>query len=814
MENLYRDIRSGFRSLLHRPAFTAIIIVTLALGIGATTAIFSVVDAVLLRPLPFPDSERLVTLINVNVKDGENLPAITWPDFADWRAQNQSFEKLAGYSTRELTLTGAGEAARLKGAVATSDLFPMLGVSPQLGRYFTPEEEKPGAHTVILSHSLWQRRFGADQNVAGRAVTINGKSYEVIGVLPQNFGFPFEADPVDLWINAGIDAEGQAPLTSQRGNHYLDVIGRLKPGIGLGQAQAEIGRIAAGLAQAYPDTNTDMGATAVPFFQRLVGDIRFVLLLLFGTIGCVLLIACANVANLLLARATARQREIAIRTALGASRWRTVRQLLTESVMLALCGGIAGLLFAIWGTQLLLKFVPSGLPRVTETGVDLRVLGFTLLVSILLGVLFGLAPAWQGSKAELTSGLKEGGRGTGEGSHGGRIRSSLIIAQVAISLCLLVCAGLLVNSFWHLRQVKPGFVPANLLTFKISLPNTKYEKPDQIENFYQQLVTRIRPLPGVQDVSAVTPLPLSGDNALVGFAIEGVPNNSTSPFPNETFLRVVRDGYFRTMGIPIVQGRDFDSRDNFSATQVAIINESLARKYFPNQNPIGRRINPSFAIDKRGVLWREIVGVVKDVHHASLSTESGSEAYVSQVQTAWSSVAMVVRTDTDPESLTAAVRREVGAIDRDLPIYNLKTMDQRISSSYVQPRFQTLLLGVFAAVALVLTAVGLYGVLAYSVTRRTHEIGIRMALGAQSGDVLKMVIKNGMTLVAFGVAIGLVGAFALTRLLSSLLFAVSPTDIMTFVIVSLGLIAVALIAIYIPARRATKVDPLVALHYE
>lgn len=814
METLIKDIRYGIRSLVKRPGLTAIIVITLALGIGATTAIFSVVNAVLLRPLPFPQSERLVAVVNLNLKEGEKFSYITWPDFADWRAQNQSFEKLAGFNTRDLTLTGAGEAARLHGAMATSDLFPMLGVSPQLGRTFTPDEDKPGAHTVILSHSLWQRRFGADPNVAGRAVTINGQSYVVIGVMPQNFGFPFEADPVDLWINAAIDGEGQAPLTAQRGNHYLEVIGRLKPGVGLGQAQAEMGRIAASLAQAYPDTNTDLGATGVPFFQRLVGDVRFVLLLLFGAIGCVLLIACANVANLLLARATSRQREIAIRTALGASRWRTIRQLLTESVLLSLCGGTAGLLVAIWGTDLLLAFVPPGLPRVTETAVDARVLGFTFLVSVLLGVLFGLAPAWQGSKSELTTALKEGGRGPGEGARGSRIRSSLIVAQVAIAFCLLVCAGLLINSFWHLRQVNPGFVPNNLLTFKVSLPETKYEKPDQIESFYQQLVARIKTLPGVQDVSAVTPLPLSGDNFVVGFAIEGVPNNSAVRFPNETFLRVVRNGYFRTMGIPLVQGRDFEARDNFSATQVAIINESLARKYFPNQNPIGRRINPSFAIDERGVLLREVIGVVKDVHHASLSTESGPEAYVSQIQTAWSSISLVVRTNNDPEGLTAAIRREVGAIDKELPLYNLKTMEQRISSSYVQPRFQTLLLGVFAAVALVLTAVGLYGVLAYSVTRRTHEIGIRMALGAQSIDVLKMVIRNGMTLVAIGVTLGLAGAFASTRLLSSLLFAVSPTDVMTFAIVSIALIAVALVAIYIPAHRATRVDPLVALRYE
>jgi len=814
METLIKDISYGIRNLVKRPGLTSIIVITLALGIGATTAIFSVVNAVLLRPLPFADSERLVTVANVNLKQGDLAFFNTWPDFADWRIQSQSFEKLAGFNTRDLTLTGVGAPVRLRGGMATSDLFPMLGVSPQLGRVFTPDEDKPGAYSVILSHGLWQQRFGADPNVAGRPLTINGRAYQVIGVMPRGFGFPFKADAVELWINAGIDGEGRSALMKQRGNHYLEVVGRLKPGVTLGQAQAEMGRIAANLAKEYPDTNSEFGATAVPFFQGLVGDVRFVLLLLFGAIACVLLIACANVANLLLARATAREREMAIRAALGASRWRAVRQLLTESVLLSLFGGAAGLLVAMWGTQLLLTFVPPGLPRVAETAVDARVLGFTLMVSVLIGVLFGLAPAWQASKSELTTTLKDGGRGSGDGLRGSRIRNSLIVAQVAIAFCLLVCAGLLINSFWRLRQVNPGFDPNNLLTFKVSLPRTQYEKPEQVETFYQKLVSRIEPLPGVIGVTAVTPLPLSGDNADVGFAIEGVANNSTSPFPNETFLRVVRNGYFRTMGIPLVQGRDFDARDTHASTSVVIINESLALRYFPNQNPLGRRINPSFSTDDRGVLWREVIGVVKDVHHASLSAESGPESYVIQAQVPWNTIMLVVRTSNDPEKLIEAARREVGALDKDLPLYNVKTMEKRISSSFVQPRFQTLLLGIFAGVALLLTAVGLYGVLAYSVTRRTHEVGIRMALGARSIDVLKLIVRNGLALTLLGVAIGLGAAFAVTRLISSLLFGVTPTDTLTFVTVSVVLIGVALLACYFPARRATKVDPLVALRYE
>ena len=814
METLIKDLRYGARNLVKRPGLTSIIVITLALGIGATTAIFSVVNAVLLRPLPFSDPDRLVAIAKISLKQGELVKFNPWPDFADWRAQNQSFERMAGYATRDITLTGLGTPMRLRGGMATSDLFPLLGVSPQLGRAFMPAEDQPGAHSAILSHGFWRNHFGADRNVAGKPLTINGRPYQIVGVMPQGFAFPFKPDAVEVWINAGIDGEGKAPLMQQRGNHYLEVIGRLKPGVSLGQAQAEMGRIAASLAKDYPDTNSEFGATAVPFFQGLVGDVRFILLLLFGAIGCVLLIACANVANLLLARATSREREMAIRAALGASRWRAIRQLLTESVLLSLLGGAAGLLVAIWGTQLLLAFVPPKLPRVAETVVDARMLGFTLVTSVLIGILFGLAPAWQASKTELTTALKDGGRGQGDGLRGNRIRNSLIVAQIAISFCLLICAGLLINSFWRLRQVNPGFDPNNLLTFKVSLPATKYEKPEQVENFYQQLVSHIEPLPGVQGVSAVTPLPLSGDNADVGFAIEGVPNNSSTPFPNETFLRVVRNGYFQTMGIPLVQGRVFDARDTFESTPVVIINENLARRYFPNQNPLGRRINPSFSADKRGVLWREVIGVVKDVHHASLGTESGAESYVTQAQAPWNTIMLVVRTSGDPEKLTEAIRREVGSLDKDLPVYNLKTMEQRISSSFVQPRFQTLLLGIFAGVALLLTAVGLYGVLAYSVTRRTHEIGIRMALGARRSDVLKLIVRNGLAMTLLGMVIGLVGAFAVTRLISTLLFGVTPTDKVTFITVSVILIVVALLACYLPARRATKVDPLVALRYE
>jgi putative ABC transport system permease protein len=814
MRTTWQDLRYGARTLLKNWGFTSIAVLTLALGIGANTAIFSVINAVLLRPLPFHQPERLVTVWNVNLKVGGDGFAVSYPDFNDWRVQQQSFEKLAAFRERDITLTGLGEAVRLRGASLTSDLLPLLGVAPQLGRVFISDEDRAGHHAVILSHSLWRSRFKSDPNIIGRTITINSQSYTIVGVMPAGFTFPISSDPVELWIGAAIDNEGGgSALTAQRGNHVIEVIGRLKPGVTLGQAQTEMSRITRVLEKQYSD-NPDLGALVVPFFDRVIGDLRTPLLLLLGAVACVLLIACANVANLLLARAASRQKEMAVRAALGANRWRVVRQLLTESVLLSLCGGLAGLLVAAWGTDLLLSLAPRGLPRIAETTIDGRVLGFALLVSILTGIFFGLTPALHSARFDLVTLLKESGRGVGEGSQGNRIRHSLIVTQVALAFVLLVCAGLLIGSFRRLQQINPGFDPNNVLTFRISLPITKYRENEQVESFYRQLVSRIKTLPGVTGASATHVLPLSGANSAVGFAIEGVPTEPNIQFPYESAFRATRPGYFGTMGIQLLQGRDFDERDTVRGNQVTIINETLARQHFPNQNPLGRRINPSFGIDERGVQWREIIGIVKDVRHSSLSENAGAECYVPHTQAPWPTLTIVARTNHDAKGLMTAVRKEVNALDSDLPLFNVKTLDEYLTLSVAQQRFSSLLLTIFACVALILTAIGLYGVMAYSVMQRTHEIGIRMALGAQTGDVLRLVIRRGMTLALIGVLFGLGAAFALTRLIKSLLFNVSATDPLTFISITILIVIVAFLACFVPASRAAKVDPIDALRNE
>lgn len=816
MSTLLQDLRYGLRMLGKNSGFTAVIVLTLALGIGANTAMFSVINAVLLQPLPFVQPERLVTVWNVNTKQGGEGFTVSYPDFNDWRAQAQSFEKLAAFRTRDLTLTGVGEAARLRGATVTSDLFPLLGVNPRLGRLFTPEEDKAGNRAAILSDALWRTRFKGDPSAVGRSISLNGQSYTIVGVMAPKFAFPINTNPdVELWIGAAVDNEGgRGALTRQRGNHTIEVIGRLKPGVTVAQGQVEMSRIAAALEKQYPGENPDTGALVVPFYKRVVGDVRLALLLLLAAVGCVLLIACGNIANLLLARAATRQKEVAVRAAMGASRVRVIRQLLTESVLLSLLGGAAGLLIAWWGTDLLLKLVPGGLPRVTETSLNARVLGFTLFISIVTGVLFGLAPALHSFKFDLVTTLKEGGRSGSDGGRGNRTRNTLIVTQVAVAFVLLACAGLLVGSFWRLQRVNPGFDPKNVLTFRVSLPGTKYAENAQIESFYQRLADRVKVMPGVTGVSAISVLPLSGQNSGVGFAIEGIPTDPNNPFPNQTYLRIVRPAYFSTMGIPLLQGHDFDARDTLSGNQVVIINETLARKHFPGQNPIGRRINPSFGIDERGIQWREIIGVVKDVHHASLSEAADEECYVAHTQAPFNTITMVARTSNDPTKLAASVRREVAALDSELPVFNLRTLEETLSRSVAQPRFNTLLLAIFAGVALLLTAIGLYGVMAYSVTQRTQEIGIRLALGAQSRNVLGLIIRQGMALALVGVGIGLIGAVALTRVMTSFLFGVGATDPRTFASVASLLIGVALLACYLPARRASKVDPMVALRYE
>ncbi|MEW6127980.1 MAG: ABC transporter permease [Acidobacteriota bacterium] len=813
MDNLIQDLRYAFRALLKKPFFAVIAIMTLSLGIGANTAIFSVVNGVLLRPLPFPEPERLMMVYNTSGKEDQG--SATYPDFNDWRERNQSFTQLAAYSTRDFTITGVGEPFRLRGAMVTHELLPLLGVSPEQGRFFSAEEDKPGARAVILSHRVWQEYFGSEGRLPEKPINLNGQNYNVIGVMPAGFVFPIQTEPViELWTTTATMQEGRAPLTAQRGNHALEVIGRLKAGVTPEQAQAEMSLIVSDIAQQFPDTNSEFGVRVAALHQDLIRDFSLALWLLFGAVACVLLIACANVANLLLARATTRQKEVAIRTALGASRWRIIRQLITESLLLSVSGGMLGMLIAMWGTDLVLSLVPKGLPRAASIGFDASVLIFTTLISVVTGLLFGIAPALQISKTSLTQSLKEGGRSASGGAQHNRIRSVFVVAEVAIALTLLVTAGLLINSFFRLQNLKPGFETTNLLSFRLGLPDTRYPQEQHLTNFYNQLASRIEGIAGVKDVAYITALPFSGQGAGVGFSIEGEPGEPNRPFPYETDLRTVSSGYFHAMGIQLLSGRDFDERDTSTSNQVVIINETLANKFFPNQNPIGKRINPSFATDDRGILMREIIGVVSDIKHRTLNEEPRAEVYIAYPQNPRPTMFYVVRTTNDPTATVAAIRSEVQSLDKDLPMYNIKTLDQYISASVSQPRFNMLLLCIFASAALLLTIVGLYGVMSYAVTQRTHEIGVRMALGAQTGDVIRLIVKHGLKLTFIGIAIGLAGALALGRITESLLFGVTASDPVTFIVVSLILTGVALVACLVPARRATKVDPMIALRYE
>jgi putative ABC transport system permease protein len=815
MGNLLQDLRFGARMLLKQPGFTLIAIVTLALGIGANTAIFSVVNAVILRPLPFHQPERLVQVFDNFQKQNLSRINVSVPEFFDYQRETKSFEKLAAYASFNANLAAIDNRApeRLQALAVTHELFDVLGVVPYKGRGFTPEEDMEGHDTsVIISYGLWQRRFGSDPNIVGRTVSINAQDLTVVGIMPEGFNFPQQTE---VWATFGFTA--QQLTQQQRGSRFLNVIGRLKPNVTLREAQSEMDTIAARVAQQYPmnySEKSGWGVTVVPLLEVYVGDIRPALLILLGAVGFVLLIACANVTNLLMARGAARQKELAIRTALGAGRLRVVRQLLTESLLLSIVGGAAGLLLAVWGIELLTRWTPANVPRVHDVSLDGRVLLFTFIVTLLTGILFGLIPALQSSRTELNETLKEGGRSGAGGVHRGRIRNVLIVSEVALALMLLVGAGLLLKSFSRLLSVDPGFDPSNVLTMNVSLPQRGYEETQKRANFYHETVQRISTLPGVETASAVSILPLSpttqsgtttAENSVVGPDDVGV----------EADWRWTTPDYFKTMGATLLRGRSFTEEDKEGTPLVAIVDESFARRFYPNEDAIGKRI-------KRGGFksqnpWMTIVGIVKYIKNRRLDAGSHVQAYFPYYQDPQpSTMSLAVRTkpSVDASTLSASVRQAVQGVDRNQPIYNIRTMQQIVSESVAQQRLSMLLLAIFACAALLLAAVGLYGVLAYLVNVRTHEIGIRMALGASRRDVLKLIVGQGMILTIIGIAIGLAGAFALTRIMSSLLFDVKATDPVTFIAVSVVLAIVALLACLIPARRATRVDPMIALRYE
>jgi putative ABC transport system permease protein len=813
MGTLGQDIKYGMRMLLKSPGLSIVATIALALGIGANTAIFSVVNAVLLRPLPFPNSEALMSVFEKDQTRGVLRGSYSYPNFFDLRSQNHVFEHVAAYHDSDFIMTGRGEPVRISGVVVTADLFSVLQTVPALGRTFLPNEDKPAdtGRVAVLSQRLFASRFNSDASMLNQQITLDGKQYTIVGVMPHGFEFPVQNEPLDLWTTIADDAAGDSPITGQRGAHFLRVIGRLKPGVTESQAQAEADTIAARLEQQYPDSNTHKGIHVESALKALVGDIRPALLILLGAVACVLLIACANVANLLLARAMTRHKEMAVRSALGASRLRIVRQLLTESVLLSLAGGALGLALAVWWSDLLIALGKNDIPRAIQVGLDWRVLGFTLGVSVLTGLVFGLIPALHLSKTQLTESLKEG-RGAGAGARKNRVRGVLVVAELAIAVVLLVGAGLLIQSLWRLQHVNPGLQPENILTFNVSLPEVRYPSEKQVR-FYRDLMQRVRALPGVQSASAVMPLPLSGDRMGISFQIEGRPVAPKDEPSADVFI--AETNYFRTMGIPIIKGRDFEDRDQHTSTPVVIITEQFARQYFPGEDPVGKRIHPGISTwDGDKSTMREIIGIAGDIRNRALNTEPKPAYYLPQSQLPFTQITAVVKSTNDPRALTSSLTREVRAMDQELPVFSVKTMDEYISSSVAAPRFNTTLLSIFAAVALVLTIIGLYGVMSYSVAQRTNEIGIRMALGAQTRDVLGLIVKDGVKLVLLGLVLGISGALALTRLLSTLLFGVTTRDPMTFVAIAALLSFVAILACYIPAWRATRVDPLEALRCE
>ncbi len=813
MTSLLQDLRYGFRMLGKRPSLTVIAIITLALGIGANTAIFSVINAALFRALPFPKEEQLVLLREKKIGEEERLGnGASYLNFQDWQAQNQSFQSMAIVQSDEATMTGEGEPVRVNVAIASSDIFKVLNINPMMGRAFKPEDDIPGAaeglNPVILNYDCWQKRFAADRKIVGSKVTLDNEAFNVVGVMPAGI-FPLQTEPVDFWITVayGGDAKKQGTMNGSRGYRaYIAAIARLKDGVTVQQAQAEMTALSRGLAEKYPANNQQFETTVVQLRELLVGKAKPLLFLLLSIVGAVLLIACANVANLLLARATTRQREMAIRAVLGASRWQIIRQLLIESVLLALIGGLLGFVISLWGVDVLVATLPADVPRITGLSPDWRVLLFTFGAALVTGILCGLAPALSASRHDLSEAMKDGGRSATPAR--GRLRNVLVVGEIAVALILLVGAGLLLKSFWLLQRVDPGFDYRNVLTAKVVLSSDRYKEAAQAKAFYDTLLQNIKALPGVAEASIAQSIPLTGNDNGTNF------NIVARPFPKgqeqEARLRFIGLNYFPTINLPKLNGRDFTDRDDALAPPVVIVNEAFARQYFKGEDPLGKKLSLGWGGDGA----KEIVGVVSNVRHRGLADQPRPEMYVPQAQFNTMDMTLLVKTSAKPESLTQAITAEVRKLDPQLPITDIKTLDQYRSDTVALPRFNLLVLSLFAGLALALTVIGLYGVIAYSVTQRTNEIGVRMALGAQPLDILRMVLQQGMTLVFIGVGIGLAGAWAVTRVMGSLLFEVSTSDPLTFFSVAALLTFVALLASSLPAYRATKVDPVIALRYE
>jgi putative ABC transport system permease protein len=811
MSSVLQDLRLAWRQVRKDLGFTVTVVLTVALGIGAATAIFSLVDAVWLRPLPFPGQDRLVWLQqrDRSLLLGADAEPLSYPDYFDWRAQSHSFIGLASYRHRTYTLTGTGAAQQLTAIVVSANFFRVLGVHPMLGRSFLPEEEKPGSHIAILSSALWQSAFAGARDIGGRAITLDGERYTVAGVIPADATFPIEQPAPALWTTLGDDAEGKSPRSEQRGNDGLDLLGRLRPGVSVEQARAETSAIARRIALQFPDTNATYDrAIVMPLLDKMIGDFRPALRVLFLAVLLVLLIACANVAGLLLARASRRRAEVAVRVALGAGRWRVARQALAESILLAGCGGAAGVLLASWTLEAMLRFVPAALPRAGGAGLDGTVLAFAITLSLLAGLLFGTVPAWRMAAIHPAAALRDNGRGITSGRRQNRLQAALVIGEIALGLLLLTGAGLLIRSFIAVVHVDPGFDRHGVLTASIYLPGNRYDNGHRLE-FYDSLLGELRALPGVESASAAYPMPMGTGSIGVSFQIIGreVPSSDE---PSE-HLSVVLPGFFHTLHIPVVAGREFDARDKTHSAPVILISRSFARKYFPGENPLGQRIKSDLGDGEVISPVREVVGVVGDVHRKELTKEAEPQYYLPFSQAAITSPTLAIRTAGDPALVAGAVRKIVAALDPDVPVSQTESLDRMVSAAAAQPWFHALLLTSFAVIALLLLAVGLYATLAYMVAQRTAELGLRAALGARGIDLVHLVLGRGLALAAGGIVLGMAASFAATRYLSTMLYGVQPLDAATFAAAPAVLLGVAAVASAIPAWRAARLNPVDSL---